>query len=70
MIDCALKGARNVSKDYGNFGCGGGWIRNYSDFVITEGVVPYDSYRAYELKNGVCEHDPQDVTMQFSKLFC
>lgn len=61
LIDCARTGAANVSKDYGNTGCDGGFLENYADFVITEGVVTYDSYRPYENADGECEHNPDDV---------
>ena len=61
LLDCGKRGAANVAKDYGNYGCGGGWIDKYSDLVKNEGVVEYDSYRAYENKDGLCEHNADDV---------
>lgn len=61
MLDCAKREAVNVSQDYGNWGCQGGWIKNYSDFVITEGVIPYDNYLPYADTEKVCEHDPAKV---------
>lgn len=67
MVDCAARGAENVSTDYGNYGCGGGWIYKYFNFVIGEGAVEYDDYRAYSATDGTCEHDPADVAVQGSQ---
>lgn len=64
MVDCARSGAINVSRNYYNYGCDGGYIHRYADFVLGEGVVAYDDYRPYEGKHGVCEHNPADVVIK------
>lgn len=58
LLDCA-KGS-----PYWNYGCNGGWIRRYSQYIIDNGVVPYDSYRPYESKDGLCEHNEDDVVVK------
>lgn len=64
QVDCAARNADNVSTDYGNYGCGGGWIYKYFNFNIGEGAVNYDDYRAYNARDGTCEHNPANVSVQ------
>ena len=46
MVDCAVA--------YGNYGCSGGWIYKYVDFLKADGACEYDSYAPYTATDGNC----------------
>lgn len=64
-VDCAQRNAINVTRDYGNYGCQGGWTDRYYDFMITEGVINYDDYYLpYNAQDNMCGHDSDLVAFK------
>jgi len=57
MVDCATK--------YGNFGCGGGYLARYGDYVQYDGAVAYGDYRAYTATDGTCVEPGSGVARTF-----
>jgi len=55
MVDCA------TASPYNNYGCGGGWIYKYADFLREVGAYHYSDYRAYTATDGVCNPDPSAI---------
>lgn len=64
LVDCASINATNFETNYGNYGCSGGWIYKYLNFIIGEGVCPSEAYGAYTATDGTCLHDPEGVVAQ------
>ena len=63
LVDCTSGTTQNVAqfgKNYGNFGCSGGWMSKSWNFVKDWGVQKNDDY-PYLAVNGTCLYDAQKV---------